>query len=416
MNGKQEVGFQNGGVAVPERNWAQYDLIFANGKLKVAVNGIPCGEIPFVPEEITSISVSGASTDLEIKDVIVRNLGKEAGSFAPAEPIAQTGKDILLYKTPGQQIFSLKNLNAWKSIPIFQGETGEALTLTLKCRLLNEKKGFAIVDFFGTNGNFKLVRRPNTVNFTCTQKSPALNRPETGFPKANHKTKTGEWETLEFSLTENELSLLINGKECGSIDFLPGRISKITLSAAYADCEYRNIRLRYSNPEKVLRDFQTAAKDNTNLYHDASGEVHKLENRNAWNSIPVFKGELENAFRLRFEYRILSEKKGFAQANLIGEKGKLLTIFRPNSVSSAVFLKEKSASRNETVLPSGSIPFVAGQWQSVEIIRKGNRLSVLCNGRNAGDLDFNIGKIQNLTISATSADCEIRSILLNRLP
>ena len=73
-------------------------------------------------------------------------------------------------------------------------------------------------------------------------------------------------------------------------------------------------------------------------------------------------------------------------------------------------------SRNETVLPSGNIPFVAGQWQSVEIIRKGNRLSVLCNGKNAGEIGFNIGKFQNLTLSATSADCEIRGILLNRLP
>ena len=416
MNGKQEVGFQNGGVAVPERNWAQYDLIFANGKLKVAVNGIPCGEIPFVPEEITSISVSGASTDLEIKDVIVRNLGKEAGSFAPAEPIAQTGKDILLYETPGQQIFSLKNLNAWKSIPIFRGNTGEALTLTLECRLLNEKKGFAIVDFFGTNGNFKLVRRPSSVNFTCSQKSPAVNRPETGFPKANRKTKPGEWETLVFSLTENELSLLVNGEECGSIDFKPGRITAITLSAAYADCEFRNVRLRYSDPEKILRKFRKMAEENTTLHRDPPGKVHKLDNRNAWNSIPVFKGGLEDAFRLRFEYRILSEKKGFAQVNLIGEKGRLLTIFRPNSVSSATFLKEKSASRNETVLPSGNIPFVAGQWQSVEIIRKGNRLSVLCNGKNAGEIGFNIGKFQNLTLSATSADCEIRGILLNRLP
>ena len=348
--------------------------------------------------------------------MVVRNLGKEAGSFAPAEPIAQTGKDILLYETPGQQIFSLKNLNAWKSIPIFRGETGEALTLSFECRILNEKKGFTSVNVSGANGNFKLVRRPNSINFTCTQKSPALNRPETGFPKSNRKIKPGEWETLEFSLTGNGLALLRNGEECGSIDFKPGKITAITLTAAYADCEFRNVRLRYSDSEKILREFQKTAKENTTLHHDPPGTVHKLENRNAWNSIPVFKGKLENAFRLRFEYRILSEQKGFVQVNLIGEKGRLLTIFRPNSVSSAAFLKEKSTAGKETVLPAGGIPFVAGQWQSVEIIRKGNRLSVLCNGKNAGNIDFNVGKFQNLTISATSADSEIRGILLNRLP
>lgn len=416
MNGKQEIGFQNGGVTVPERNWGQYDLIFANGKLKVAANGIPCGEIPFVPEEITSISVSGASTDLEIKDVVIRNLGKEGGTFAPAGTMEQTGKDILLYQSPENKTISLKNLNAWKSVPIYSGDTGEALTLSMECRILNEKKGFAIVDIFGTNGSFKLVRRPNSVNFTCTQKSPALNRLESGFPKSDRKTKPGEWETLEFSLTGKELSLLTDGNECGSIDFLPGRISKIILSAAYADCEFRNINLRYSNSEKVLRDFQAAAKDGTNLYHDPAGMVHKLENRNAWNSIPVFKGTLEQGFRLRFEYRILSEKNGFVHVNLTGEKGRQMTIFRPGGVSSAAFMKEKSASRNETVLPSGSIPFVAGQWQTAELVRRGNRSSVTCNGKSAGSINCDVGKFRDLIISATSADCEIRAVSLCRLP
>ena len=75
---------------MPERNWGQYDIICANGKLKVAANGIPCGEIPFVPEEMASISVSGASTDLEIKDVLIRNLGKRSRNLCTVGPMEQT--------------------------------------------------------------------------------------------------------------------------------------------------------------------------------------------------------------------------------------------------------------------------------------------------------------------------------------
>lgn len=416
LDGKQENGFSNGKLEVPERNWAQYDLICANGKLKIAVNGIPGGEIPFSPEEIVSIGVSGAWTDLEIKDVIIRNLGSGTGSFAPAEPVEQTGKDLLLYQSGEKQIFSVKNLNAWKSVPIFRGNTGEALTLSLEYRILNEKKGFATVDIAGTNGNFKLIRRPHSLNFSSSQKSPARRRSESGFPKAGYKIKTGEWESLEFSLTKNELSLLCNGNVCGSVDFSPGNVTAIALSAAYADCEFRNVRLRYSQPEKVLRDFQLPAGKESTLHQESLQTVHILRNRNAWESIPVFKGKLDSGFRLRFEYRILSGKNGFVQVNLIGTKGNFMTIFRPNGVSSAKFFKEKSASRKETGLPSGGIPLVDGQWQTAELQRIGNRLTVLSNGKNAGTVDCDVGEFRNLTISATSADCEIRGILLNTLP
>ena len=416
LNGGQEAGFRNGGVTVPERNWGQYDVICANGKLKVAANGIPCGEIPFVPEEMASISVSGASTDLEIKDVLIRNLGKEAGTFAPVGPMEQTGRDLLLYQSAEKQVLPLNNLNAWKSIPVFRGETGEALTLSLECRILNGEKGFATVDIAGTNGSFKLVRRPNSVNFTCTQKSPGLNRPESGFPKANFKLKKGEWETLEFSLTGNDLSLLRNGEDCGTVDFKSGKITAISLSAAYANCEFRNVRLRYSNPENVLRDFQTAAKESSTLFHASPQSVHKLNNLNAWKSLPVFKGELNSGFRLRFEYRILSEKNGFAQVNLIGEKGNLMTIFRPNRIAGATFMKESSASRPETVLPKGTMRMTAGQWQTAELDWNNKCLTVRCNGKNAGSFPCDIGAFRNLTLSATSAECEFRGILLKRLP
>ena len=124
----------------------------------------------------------------------------------------------------------------------------------------------------------------------------------------------------------------------------------------------------------------------------------------------------KTGFRLRFEYRILSGKNGFVQVNLIGTKGNFMTIFRPNGVSSAKFFKEKSASRKETGLPSGGIPLVDGQWQTAELQRIGNRLTVLSNGKNAGTVDCDVGEFRNLTISATSADCEIRGILLNTLP
>lgn len=203
---------------------------------------------------------------------------------------------------------------------------------------------------------------------------------------------------------------------CGSVDFSPGNVTAIALSAAYADCEFRNVRLRYSQPEKVLRNFQLqAGKDNT-LHQESLQTVHILRNRNAWESIPVFKGKLDSGFRLRFEYRILSGKNGFVQVNLIGTKGNFMTIFRPNGVSSAKFFKEKSASRKETGLPSGGIPLVDGQWQTAELLRIGNRLTVLSNGKNAGTVDCDVGEFRNLTISATSADCEIRGILLNTLP
>lgn len=102
--------------------------------------------------------------------------------------------------------------------------------------------------------------------------------------------------------------------------------------------------------------------------------------------------------------------------NLTGEKGRQMTIFRPGGVSSAAFMKEKSASRNETVLPSGGIPFVAGQWQTAELVRRGNRSSVTCNGKSAGSISCDVGKFRDLIISATSADCEIRAVSLCRLP
>ncbi len=259
--GKQEVGFRDGGVVVPLRQWAQYDILVSNGKLRVSANGQFCGEIPFVPGEITKINIGAASTDLEVKDVTIRNLGKSAGSFFPFTPLKQV-QDVFVYKAPDGEVKSVNNISAWKNIPIFKGELSDDLVLSMDFRILKTKNGFGSVTFNGTNGRFMMILRPLWCNFTVQMKDPSINRPETGFPQSKMNSPLTDWTRLEFTFSKNEIALLAGGKDCGSVEFIPGKLTGISLSAAYADCEFRDVELRYRDPEKISNAARDAGKKN----------------------------------------------------------------------------------------------------------------------------------------------------------